>query len=151
MSPSLLPALAANNTWLAIWPEISLGCLALLLLILEIILPAAAHKRIPLFAIVAQLVLIGAVLADFHSSWLGQETFNGMLRHSESGQVFRLFFLACSTLVFWLARLTLARQTMPKIEFYNIVLVVSAAMMLLAQSNHFVMLFVSLETVTIGL
>ncbi len=40
---------------------------------------------------------------------------------------------------------------MPRIEFYRIVLVVAAAMMLLAQSNHFVMLFVALETVTVGL
>ena len=40
---------------------------------------------------------------------------------------------------------------MPRTEFYHIVLVVTAAMMLLAQSNHFVMLFVALETVTIGL
>ena len=40
---------------------------------------------------------------------------------------------------------------MPRIEFYHIVLVVTAAMMLLAQSNNFVMLFVALETLTIGL
>jgi NADH-quinone oxidoreductase subunit N len=46
---------------------------------------------------------------------------------------------------------TLARQLMPRVEFYHIVLVVTAAMMLLAQSNHFVMLFVALETLTIGL
>jgi NADH-quinone oxidoreductase subunit N len=151
MSPSLLPALAANNTWLAIWPEISLGCLALLLLILEIVLPSAARRHIPTVAILGQLALLGAVLADFHDRYVGHETFNGLLRHTEGGQIMRLFFILCSTLVFWLARLTLARQTMPKIEFYNIVLVVSAAMMLLAQSNHFVMLFVALETVTIGL
>ena len=40
---------------------------------------------------------------------------------------------------------------MPQIEFYSIVLVVTAAMMLLAQSNHFVMFFVALETITVGL
>jgi NADH-quinone oxidoreductase subunit N len=39
---------------------------------------------------------------------------------------------------------------MPRVEFYHIVMVVTAAMMLLVQSNHFVMFFVALETVTIG-
>src|SRR5439155_26270620 len=39
---------------------------------------------------------------------------------------------------------------LPRVQFYHVVLVVSAAMMLLLQSNHFVMLFVALETVTIG-
>jgi NADH-quinone oxidoreductase subunit N len=40
---------------------------------------------------------------------------------------------------------------MPRVEFYHVLLVVTAAMMLLAQSSHFVMLFVALETLTIGL
>ena len=39
---------------------------------------------------------------------------------------------------------------MPRVEFYHIVLVVTAALMLLTQSSHFAMFFVALETVTIG-
>ena len=39
---------------------------------------------------------------------------------------------------------------MPRVEFYHIVMVVTAAMMLLVESTHFVMFFVALETVTIG-
>jgi len=46
--------------------------------------------------------------------------------------------------------IALARQKLPKIEFFHILLVVTAAMMLLAQSNHFVMFFVALETITVG-
>ena len=64
MSPSLLPALAANNTWFAIWPEISLGCLALLLLVLEIILPFSARRHIPTVAI---LGLGQMAFADGHA------------------------------------------------------------------------------------
>jgi NADH-quinone oxidoreductase subunit N len=37
------------------------------------------------------------------------------------------------------------------VEFHHIVLIVTAAMMLLVQSRNFVMLFVALETVTVGL
>ncbi len=38
---------------------------------------------------------------------------------------------------------------MPRVEFYHLVLVITAAMMF-AQSNHFVMFFVALETITVG-
>src|SRR5690606_22740582 len=82
---------------------------------------------------------------------LGAETFNGLLQHTAAGQFMRVFFLLSALLVFLLARVSLRRQLMPRIEFYHVVLVVTAAMMLLAQSNHFVMLFVALETLTIGL
>jgi len=64
--------------------------------------------------------------------------------------VMRAFFLLSSMLVCMLARAGLARQDVPRVEFHHVVLVVTAAMMLLVQSNHFVMLFVTLETVTVG-
>lgn len=151
MDTTLLTTLAQNNSWAAIWPEISVGCLALLLLIAEILLPRRAHKAIPGIAIIGQLGILAALLADFHSAFVGHETFNGLLYHSMDGQAMRGFFLLASILVCGLGRIALERGTMPRVEFYHIVLVVTAAMMLLAQSNHFVMLFVALETVTVGL
>jgi NADH-quinone oxidoreductase subunit N len=63
----------------------------------------------------------------------------------------RVFFLLAALMVCLLARVSLAKQTMPRVEFYHIVLVVTAGMMLLAQSNNLLLLFVALETVTIGL
>jgi len=72
------------------------------------------------------------------------------LHHSQAGQVMRAFFLLTALLVCVLARVNLARQAVPRVEFYHIVLVITAALMLLAQSAHFVLLFVALETVTIG-
>jgi NADH-quinone oxidoreductase subunit N len=63
----------------------------------------------------------------------------------------RVFFLLASTLVFFLARVVLKRSSMPTVEFHHIVLVVTGAMMLLGETEHLAMLFVALETVTIGL
>ena len=37
---------AANNVWAAIWPELALGGIALLLLVLEILLPKRRHAII---------------------------------------------------------------------------------------------------------
>jgi len=142
---------AADNLWSAIFPELMLGCLALLLLALEIILPKRLHAMIPDVAAAGVLGTLLGVLFDLQSVSVGAETFNGLLQHSAGGQLFRAFFLLCALLVFLLARVSLAKQPMPRIEFYHIVLVVTAAMMLLAQSNNFVLLFVALETLTIGL
>jgi NADH-quinone oxidoreductase subunit N len=141
---------AAANDWGAIFPELTLACLALLLLVLEMVLPKRHHAAI---ADVAAAGLLGT-LAGLVIRWsdgVGEDTFNGLLHHSVTGQYLRAFFLLAALLVCLLARVTLARQAMPRVEFYHIVLVVTGAMMLLAQTSHFVMLFVALETLTIGL
>ncbi len=150
MNPDLLRAAAESNQWAAIYPELMLGCLALFLLVLEIALPKRRHEIIPTVAIVGQVAILIALLFNLPGSFVGQETFNGMLRHTPAGQFMRCFFLLSGVLVSFLGTLALARQKMPRVEFFHIVIVVSGAMMLLAQSNHFVMLFVALETVTVG-
>jgi NADH-quinone oxidoreductase subunit N len=140
---------AAQNSWAAIWPEISLGCLALFLLVLEILTPKAHHGKIPAWSILGQLAILACLLFNFDPS--SRSTFNGLLMLSPDGELMRVFFLISSILVTILARVSLQRQPVPKVEFHHIVLVVTAAMMLLVQSRNFVMLFVALETVTVGL
>lgn len=151
MNLELVKQAAENNLWSAIFPELMLGCLALLLLVLEIVLPKKHHGYIPDIASAGLLGTLIGLFLNWNSAILGAETFNGLIVHSASGQTMRAFFLLSALLVCVLARITLARQPMPKVEFYHILLIVTAAMMLLSQSNHFVMLFVVLETLTIGL
>jgi|UniRef100_UPI00404A3729 NADH-quinone oxidoreductase subunit N len=150
MNFELLQAAADSNQWSAIFPEIALGLLALALLVFEIVLPKALHKSIPAISIVGQLTLLVCLLFSFNAPYVGTETFNGLLHHTRDGQFLRVFFLLCSIFVSLIATVSLAKQKVPRIEFHHLVLVVSAAMMLLAQSNHFVMLFVALETITVG-
>jgi NADH-quinone oxidoreductase subunit N len=151
MDITVLQNLAANNLWGAIMPEIMLGVLALALLVIELLFPKQQHQMVPLAALVGLLCVLGNVLATFHNPHVGTETFNGLLRHTRDGQIMRVFFLLAALMVCLLARVSLAKQTMPRVEFYHIVLVVTAGMMLLAQSNNLLLLFVALETVTIGL
>ena len=150
MSIEALKLAAASNSWAAILPELVLTCVALVLLVLEILLPKKQHGCIP---IVAGLGFVGVLVAllAFQSPWLDRDTFNGLLHHSSSGQLMRAFFALAGLLVCVLGGVSLAKQSMPRVEFYHIVLIVTAAMMLLAQSNHFVLFFVALETLTIGL
>ena len=151
MDIASLQTLAANNDWLAIMPELLLGCLALALLALEIVLPAKLHSRLPAVALLGVLALLVFQLLGFTAEFVESESFNGLLVHSREGQVMRVFVLLSALLVGVIANISLAKQKLPHTEFYHILLVVTAAMMLLVQSNHFVMLFVALETVTIGL
>jgi len=150
MTTALLQKIAATNEWWAIAPELLLGCSALALLGLEIVLPRKDHRSIPLFALATQATVFGLLLAGLYSDYEGTGTFGGLLQHSFLGHVARVFFLLSSLLVCFLAGICLPRSKMPRVEFYHIVMVVTAAMMLLVQSAHFVMFFVALETVTIG-
>lgn len=150
MSPEFLQAAAADNQWSAIFPELMLGCLALFLLVLEIVLPKRQHGLIPTVAILGQAAVLVAVLFRFGDLPVDVVTFNGLLKHTAEGNFFRILFLLTGALVSGLGVIALARQKMPRIEFFAITLVVTGALMLLGQANHFVLLFVALETVTIG-
>jgi NADH-quinone oxidoreductase subunit N len=152
MNPVFLQQAALDslrNQWVAILPEVMLGVIALALLVLELVLPKKHHDLIPGVSIAAQLGLAAALLVNFRFG-VDTETFNGLLHHTVWSQFLRLFFLTTSILVSVLGTIALAKQKLPRIEFFHLVLVVTAAMMLLAQANHFVLLFVALETVTIG-
>jgi NADH-quinone oxidoreductase subunit N len=147
---SALQAAAASNQWAAIAPELGLAGIALLLLVLELALPKAQRAFIPAFAIASLAVVLAHTVINFNPTFLGTDTFSHLLHHSAGGQFMRVFFLLTAILVCILAAVTLGRQPVPKVEFYHIVIVITAAMMLLVQSNHFVMFFVALETVTVG-
>jgi len=151
MTPELLQQAGAANQWLALVPELMLGMIALLLLVLEIVLPRKQHGLIPALAIVSQLAVLAALLLNFSGPFVGTSTFNGLLQHSEGGQFMRVFFVLASILTCTLGTVSLPKQRMPRVEFYHLILVITAAMMLLAQANNFVLLFVALETVTVGL
>ena len=150
MNLNALQQAAADNQWAAIFPELMLAGLALALLVFEIVLPKKQHRYIPDLALVGLAFAVLGLGLNFSSVTLDSDTFSGLLHHSTAGQVMRLFFLLSAFLVCLLGRISLARQAAPRVEFYHLVLIVTAAMMLLAQSRHFVMLFVALETVTVG-
>lgn len=151
MSLELLKEVAASNEWWALGPEIIVACAALSLLVLEMVLPKKDHYAIPYFALLALGMVLVTVGLYFHTGWQQEDQlFGGLIRITHASQTARLFFLLSSLLVCFLGTICLPRARAPRVEFYHIVLVVTAALMLLAQANHFVMFFVALETVTIG-
>jgi len=148
-----LRGMSRQNAWGAILPEIALGVLALALLAVDLFAPRARNAWVPRIAIGGQAIVLVGLLGALPGQGFGREAtviFNGMLQQSDFGQIARVFVLVSSILVCYLGTLYLRRQALPRTEFYHLVLIIAGGMMLLVQSSHFVMLFVALETVTVG-
>jgi NADH-quinone oxidoreductase subunit N len=141
----------ATNDWWAIMPEILLALLAMGLLVAEMFLPKEGRGVIPRIAIWGQ-VLVGVYAFSCLSgcSLYRGSYFSGMIEHTDVTQLMRAFFLLSSILVCYLGQIYLSKQSLVKTEFYHLVILIAAAMMLLVQSSNFVMLFVALETVTVA-
>lgn len=141
----------ATNEWTVIMPEIMLAILALSMLGAEMVLPKGSHSLIPRLAMWGQALILVILLTVGHSLTNGAESyFSGMIEQTDVTHWMRAFFLVCSILVCYLGQIYLSKQNLAKTEFYHLVMIIAAAMMLLVQSAHFVMLFVALETVTVA-
>ena len=165
MDISALQHAAAGNDWGAIWPELAVGCLALAFLMIDVVLPRRAWTLVPNLALLGQAAILVGMALQGHSMAVG-ETFNGLLRLGRIAVAMRFFFVLSSIFVCLLARVYFGSRgalvrgdppgqarveaVMPPVEFYSVILVAAASMMLLAESNHLLMLFVALETVTVG-
>ncbi|PXA03400.1 NADH-quinone oxidoreductase subunit N [Coraliomargarita sinensis] len=141
----------ASNEWTAVMPEILLGVLALGLLVAEMFLPRERRSLIPRIAIWGQVLVGVYAFTCISGCHLYRGTyFSGMIQHTDVTQIMRAFFLLSSILVCYLGQIYLSKQSLAKTEFYHLVILIAAAMMLLVQSANFVMLFVALETVTVA-
>ncbi len=154
MPPETITALqeiAATNQWSALAPEITLAVAALLLLALELVLPKrAVAVAVPRVAFLGLAASLAWVFKDWAAPLFGPELFGGLVRQTTDSQIMRVFFLVASALVAFIATVVLPKHKAPRVEFFHVLLVATGALMLLAQSNHFVLLFVALETVTVA-
>lgn len=149
---------SATNHWVAIWPPLALACLALLVLLLDLFLPATRKRVLPQVALIGQGILVLLLIcraAGCESLMPVIENaqdglFSGMIRFSGLSGYMEIFFALTSLLVTYVGLVYLKRQNLPRSEFFTLVLIITAALMLLVNASNFVLLFVALETVTIG-
>ena len=139
---------AADNPWNLLLPEISLVVLALFLLMYDLFLKGERNLSGSI-AIIGQLLILLLMAAGVGKSEPGIH-FGGLLKTSSIGEFGRYFFLGSSILTSVLACTYLRRRSLAWTEFHHLTIIIAAALMLLLQSNHFVMLFVALETATVG-
>ncbi|MFI5205659.1 MAG: NADH-quinone oxidoreductase subunit N, partial [Candidatus Paceibacterales bacterium] len=140
--------IAGFNEWMLIWPEITLGLLAIFLIVVDLFLPEKYKNFIPLCAFVGQLVICVALC--LRGEGRPNFNFNQLIYQSVWIKVIRVFFLTSSLLVTYLGCIYFKKHALIRSEFYAILMIATGALMLLVQANHFVMVFVALETFAIA-
>ncbi len=138
--------------WLSILPEIAVAGLSLLCLLQAMFLPKALRFLIPNTARIG-LVLV-AIMALTTGPWVQSAdvaSFAGLLRQNLPTDGVRMVFLLSALLTSFLAEGFLRDRDAAVADYHHVLLVVTAAFMLLAQSNHFVTFFLALETAAVGL
>ena len=139
MDYSSFKTIASTQDWLALLPEITLCVSGLLLLLLDVLLSSKLNKWVPRVGILLNLVVVASLFCKGTPCPIcegPQEYFNGMVRMTAMSQWFRAFFVLSNLAVFWLAGNYLKKRKLVRTEFYAVSSLVTAAMMLLTQSNH---------------
>ena len=142
-----------DNLWFEIWPECILALGAVLVLGIDLFgkrtigSPSFAGKTAIFFQ--GSLCLVHLLDYLFWHHTFDRSTFSGMLNQGFRGDVMRTFFLFSSFLVSLLGHRYLKLNRLRVGEFHHLTMLATAGLMLLCQSNHFLMLFVALETVAL--
>lgn len=152
--PGIYHQFAESNRWELLFPEILVAVLSLVTLADGLLLRRRAGESYT--PALVKCFLLG--LAGF-CAWnavsgrsVNDVAFGGLV--AQQGWVTdaaRTFFLLTAFAVTSLSEHYLKRRKLPEHEFRHLVLVATAAMMLLAQANHFVLFFLALETVAVTL
>ena len=140
------------SDWKSILPEIAVAGLALFCLLQAMTLPKALRYLIPTTARIGLMLVVIMSLCD--APWSLEpnvETFGGLLCQDLPIKGVRAVFLLSALLTSLLAARFLRERDAAVADYHHVLLVVTAAFMLLAQSNHFVTFFLALETAAVGL
>ncbi len=140
-----------SGDWQAILPEICVAGLGLLCLLQALILPATQRWLIPATTRVGLALIMVMSLVPV-SYWNSSEpTFAGLLMPHLPLIGVRLVFLFSALLTSLLAESFLRERQASVPDYHHVLLIITSALMLLGQANHFVTFFVCLETAAVGL
>lgn len=154
--PAVYKQLASTNDWRLLAPEISVAALSLVALVDGLILKKREAWYTPAMMKLFLLIITGIVaFVCLPLSLKGESeglSFGGLVaQHGWFTDVARIFFLLTAFCVTHLTSIYLRTSKLVRNEYYHLILVATAAMMLLVQANHFVLFFIALETVAVTL
>jgi NADH-quinone oxidoreductase subunit N len=125
-------------------PEFSVGLSALALFLLDLVIPLRASRHLAWAALLACILPLGWVPADEERS-----LFAGMVQVDAFGSFFKRFFLLGAIPVVLLSFLHQGFAGRRMGEYYGILLAAVLGAMLMATSTHFLMVFMSLELLSV--
>jgi NADH-quinone oxidoreductase subunit N len=129
--------------------EISVVALGLVLLLADLWLPAERKRMLGYSAAAALGLLLLASLSGFGSFSATGSAFGGMFVQDALAVFFKRFFLLAAILVLLMAVEFSDRIAAGISEYYSLIVFALAGMLFAASANDFVMLFVSIELITI--
>ncbi|MCU0782463.1 MAG: proton-translocating NADH-quinone oxidoreductase subunit N, partial [Verrucomicrobia bacterium] len=129
--------------------EISVVALGLVMLLADLWLPAERKRALGYAAAAALGLLFLNSFTGHCSCALSGEAFGGMFVQDGLSVFFKRFFLLAAVLVLILAVEFSDRIAAGVSEYYSLIVFALAGMLFAASSNDFLMLFVSIELITI--
>ena len=130
--------------------EIAVVALGILVLLADLWLPAERKRALGYFAAAALgLLFLNSFTGHCSCASIGQSAFGGMFVQDALSVFFKRFFLLAAALVLVLAVEFSDRIAAGISEYYSLIIFALAGMLFAASSNDFVMLFVSIELITI--
>jgi NADH-quinone oxidoreductase subunit N len=129
--------------------EISVVALGLVVLLADLWLPAQRKRALGYAAVAALGVLFVNSFTSYCSCSLAGEAFGGMFVQDGLSVFFKRLFLLAAILVLVLAVEFSDRIAAGVSEYYSLIVFALAGMLFAASANDFVMLFVSIELITI--
>src|SRR5437762_9250800 len=129
--------------------EISVVALGLVVLLADLWLPAERKRALGYAAAAALVVLFLNSFTGHCSCSLSGGAFGGMFVQDALAVFFKRFFLLAAILVLLVAVEFSDRIAAGVSEYYSLIIFALAGMLFAASSNDFVMLFVSIELITI--
>src|SRR6266496_1951348 len=129
--------------------EISVVALGLVVLVADLWLPAERKRALGYAAAAALAVLFLNSFTGHCSCSLSGGAFGGMFVQDALAVFFKHFFLLAATLVLLVAVEFSDRIAAGVSEYYSLIVFALAGMLFAASANDFVLLFVSIELITI--
>jgi NADH-quinone oxidoreductase subunit N len=129
--------------------EICVVVLGLVLLLTDLFMPSERRRFLGYAAIAALGLLLAASLSSYGSCSLTGTAFSGMFVEDALAVFFKEFFLIAAILVLFMSVEFSDRISTGISEYYSLIIFALSGMLFAASANDFVMLFVSIELITV--
>ena len=149
-----MPFEAPDVALSGIAPELVLLAVALVLLVVDAVLPDHLSRAyLPFVATIGLALSIGAAVAGWQEISEGGSRLQlaGMIAFDGFAVFAKVTLAVFGVLTVWLSREYLAREGMEEAEFYALVLFAVAGMMFMADAADLIVIFLALETFSLAL
>ena len=135
------------NVTAAVFPLLVVVGGAILVLLLEAFRPRADKTPLAMLALAA---VLGSAAAAVRLWGTGASAFGGMLRLDDAALVFTMMFFVVVVFTILIALRFLPRQNADFGEFYGLLLLALAGLMIMVSSSHLIVILLGLETVSVA-